>query len=90
MSGADDGARALTANSDRAMICSEPGPTSFHTARSHKGYGAHHCTFTPDAGQLAVSIPQFVADGTFDPGAFRAYLARAEALGFESAWVGER
>ncbi len=40
--------------------------------------------------RFAISIPQFVPDGTFDPGAFRAYLARAEALGFESAWTGEQ
>jgi len=40
--------------------------------------------------RFAISIPQFVPDGTFDPAAFRAYLARAEALGFESAWTGEQ
>src|SRR5260370_23431662 len=40
--------------------------------------------------QFAISIPQFVADGTLDPDAFRAYLARAEALGFQSAWTGEQ
>jgi probable F420-dependent oxidoreductase len=40
--------------------------------------------------RFAISIPQFVADGTFDPAGFRAYLARAEALGFESAWTGEQ
>jgi len=40
--------------------------------------------------QFAISIPQFVADGTFDPAGFRAHLARAEALGFESAWTGEQ
>jgi alkanesulfonate monooxygenase SsuD/methylene tetrahydromethanopterin reductase-like flavin-dependent oxidoreductase (luciferase family) len=39
---------------------------------------------------FAISIPQFYADGTFDPVGFRAYLARAEALGFESAWVREQ
>src|SRR5262245_58353147 len=38
--------------------------------------------------RFAISIPQFVADGTFDPAGFRAYLARAEALGFPSAWTG--
>jgi len=37
--------------------------------------------------RFAIAIPQFVADGTFDPAGFRAYLARAEALGFESAWT---
>jgi probable F420-dependent oxidoreductase len=40
--------------------------------------------------RFAVSIPQFVADGAFDPAALRAYLARAEALGFDSAWVMEQ
>jgi probable F420-dependent oxidoreductase len=40
--------------------------------------------------RFAISIPQFVADGEFDPAAFRAYLARAEALGFESAWTMEQ
>src|SRR5437868_14277838 len=39
--------------------------------------------------RFAVAIPQFVADGAFDPAAFRAYLTRAEALGFESAWTQE-
>ncbi len=40
--------------------------------------------------QFAISIPQFFADGTFDPAGLRAYLTRAEALGFDSAWTGER
>jgi probable F420-dependent oxidoreductase len=40
--------------------------------------------------RFAISIPQFVADGTFDPAAFRAYLTRAEALGFASAWTQEQ
>ena len=40
--------------------------------------------------RYAISIPQFVPDGTFDPSAFRAYLARAEQLGFDSAWAGEQ
>jgi probable F420-dependent oxidoreductase len=43
-----------------------------------------------DPTRFAISIPQFVPDGTFDPAGFRAYLARAEALGFESAWTGEQ
>ena len=37
--------------------------------------------------QFAISIPQFVADGAFDPGGFRAYLGRAEELGFHSGWT---
>ena len=40
--------------------------------------------------RFAISIPQFVADGAFDPAGFRAYIARAEALGFDSAWTGEQ
>jgi probable F420-dependent oxidoreductase len=40
--------------------------------------------------RFAITIPQTVADGTFDPAAFRAYLARAEALGFDSAWTSEQ
>ncbi|HEY6415171.1 MAG TPA: LLM class flavin-dependent oxidoreductase [Acidimicrobiales bacterium] len=40
--------------------------------------------------RFAISIPQFVADGTFDPGGLRAYLARAAALGFDSAWTLEQ
>jgi len=39
---------------------------------------------------FAINIPQHVDDGTFDPAALRAYLSRAEALGFESAWVQEQ
>ena len=38
---------------------------------------------------LAVSIPQTFQDRAVDVGAIRAYLARAEALGFHSAWVVE-
>jgi probable F420-dependent oxidoreductase len=40
--------------------------------------------------RFAISIPQFVTDGSFDPAGFRAYLTRAEALGFESAWTLEQ
>lgn len=40
--------------------------------------------------RFAIAIPQFVADSTFDPAAFRAHLARAEALGFQSAWTSEQ
>jgi probable F420-dependent oxidoreductase len=39
--------------------------------------------------RFAIAIPQFYADGSFDPSAFRAYLTRAEELGFESAWTQE-
>ncbi len=39
--------------------------------------------------RYAISIPQFVADGSFDPAALRRYLDRAEELGFESAWTQE-
>jgi probable F420-dependent oxidoreductase len=40
--------------------------------------------------RFAIGIPQFYADGEFDPAAFGAYLARAEELGFESAWAMEQ
>jgi probable F420-dependent oxidoreductase len=39
--------------------------------------------------RFAIAIPQFYSDGDFDPAAFRAYLARAEELGFDSAWAQE-
>ena len=39
--------------------------------------------------KFAIAIPQFYADGEFDPAAFRAYFHRAEELGFESAWTQE-
>jgi len=40
--------------------------------------------------RFAISIPQFTADGAFDPAAFRAYLTRAEELGFAGAWTQEQ
>ncbi|TYB61533.1 LLM class flavin-dependent oxidoreductase [Nonomuraea sp. PA05] len=39
--------------------------------------------------RFAVSLPQQIPDATFDPAAFRAYLRRAEDLGFHSAWTRE-
>jgi probable F420-dependent oxidoreductase len=39
--------------------------------------------------KYAIAIPQFYADGEFDPAAFREYFARAGELGFESAWTQE-
>ncbi len=39
--------------------------------------------------KFAIAIPQFYADGEFDPQGFRAYMARAEELGFDSAWTQE-
>src|ERR1700750_2347896 len=39
--------------------------------------------------RYAIAIPQYYADGSFDPGAFRDYLQRAEAAGFHSAWTQE-
>ncbi len=38
---------------------------------------------------FAISIPQHVSDGTFDPARLRNYLTRAESLGFHSAWTQE-
>ena len=40
--------------------------------------------------RFAIAIPQFYGDGEFDPGAFRRYLARAEELGYHSAWAQEQ
>jgi probable F420-dependent oxidoreductase len=40
--------------------------------------------------RFAIAIPQFYSDGQFDPAAFRAYLTRAETLGFDSAWTQEQ
>jgi probable F420-dependent oxidoreductase len=40
--------------------------------------------------RFAIALPQFYSDGEFDPAAFRGYLARAEQLGFESAWAMEQ
>jgi probable F420-dependent oxidoreductase len=40
--------------------------------------------------RFGISIPQFVADGSFDPAALQRYLARAEELGFDSAWTLEQ
>jgi probable F420-dependent oxidoreductase len=38
---------------------------------------------------FAIAIPQYFADGEFDPGAFREYFARAEELGYHGAWAQE-
>src|SRR5215472_4813774 len=56
----------------------------------HAGIGSR-CAPGYDAGmRFAISIPQFYADGEFDPAAFRAYFARAESLGvYSSAWAQE-
>ena len=40
--------------------------------------------------RFGISIPQFVADGTFDPAGMRRYLTRAEELGFDSGWVASK
>jgi probable F420-dependent oxidoreductase len=40
--------------------------------------------------RFAIAIPQFYADGEFDPEAFRAYFNRVEELGYESAWAQEQ
>ncbi|MEV4177346.1 LLM class flavin-dependent oxidoreductase [Nonomuraea sp. NPDC049709] len=39
--------------------------------------------------RFAISLPQQVRDGAFDPGTFRAYLRRVEDLGFHSVWTRE-
>ena len=40
--------------------------------------------------RFAIAIPQHVAGGPFDPAVFRAFMTRAEELGFESAWTQEQ
>jgi len=40
--------------------------------------------------RLAVGIPQTFTQGPVDTGKIRAFVTRAEALGFESAWVVEQ
>ncbi|MEV0401594.1 LLM class flavin-dependent oxidoreductase [Actinoallomurus sp. NPDC050550] len=40
--------------------------------------------------RFAISIPQAFGDGEFEPGAFRDFLARAEQVGFDSAWTQEQ
>jgi probable F420-dependent oxidoreductase len=40
--------------------------------------------------RFAISVPQFVEGGAFDPDWMRAHLARAEELGFDSAWTQEQ
>jgi probable F420-dependent oxidoreductase len=40
--------------------------------------------------QFAISIPQHIPGGAFDPAAMRGYLTRAEELGFASAWTQEQ
>jgi probable F420-dependent oxidoreductase len=44
----------------------------------------------PSRARLGVAIPQTVLSGRFDAPAIREFLARAETLGFESAWVVEQ
>ncbi len=39
--------------------------------------------------RFAISIPQFYADGDFNPDAYRSYFARVEELGYDSAWAQE-
>jgi len=40
--------------------------------------------------RLGVAIPQTILSGAFDVRGIRGFLARAEALGFESVWVVEQ
>jgi len=44
----------------------------------------------PDRVEVGVAIPQTFLTGSVDTGKVRAFLARAEALGFHSAWAGEQ
>jgi probable F420-dependent oxidoreductase len=40
--------------------------------------------------RFGISIPQLFADGEFDPAAYLSFFARAEELGFDSAWAQEQ
>ncbi|MBV9326023.1 MAG: LLM class flavin-dependent oxidoreductase [Chloroflexi bacterium] len=40
--------------------------------------------------RFAIAIPQFYADAAFEPASFKAYMSRAEGLGFDSAWTQEQ
>lgn len=40
--------------------------------------------------RFAISIPQTIKGGSFDPTGLDTYLAQAEELGFDSAWTGEQ
>jgi probable F420-dependent oxidoreductase len=40
--------------------------------------------------RFGIAVPQFFDDRGFDPAAFGAYMARADALGFDSAWTQEQ
>jgi probable F420-dependent oxidoreductase len=40
--------------------------------------------------RFGIAIPQFFADGEFDPDSFRNYFARVEDLGYDSAWAQEQ
>ncbi len=44
----------------------------------------------PTGVRLGVAIPQTILSGAFDVRGIRGFLSRAEALGFESAWVVEQ
>jgi len=45
---------------------------------------------SPAVPRFAIAIPQMLSQPRADPAALQAFLARAEALGFESAWVMEQ
>jgi probable F420-dependent oxidoreductase len=40
--------------------------------------------------RFAISIPQYVGEGGFDPAAFQTHLSRVEELGFDGAWTQEQ
>jgi probable F420-dependent oxidoreductase len=40
--------------------------------------------------RFGIAIPQFFADGEFDPDWYRNYFARVEELGYDSAWAQEQ
>src|ERR1039458_7585002 len=76
--------RELERQADRAEPLGEAARRIVHPAILSPAAGA-----TLPGMRFAIAIPQFYADGEFDPAAFRAYFARVEELGYHSAWTQE-
>jgi probable F420-dependent oxidoreductase len=72
------------------MLCSLPTVAIASAAQPGDG-GRHHVDQPPYGGQVrfSIAIPQFDHD-KFDAAGLKAYLARAEELGFEGGWVLEQ
>jgi probable F420-dependent oxidoreductase len=58
--------------------------------RAKRRIYVYHYPVTMRSMRFAIAIPQFYADGEFDPAAFRGYFSLVEALGcYDSAWTQE-